>query len=88
MHFLRLNVTFHDAINIIHDVIIKRNPYPYTTKFVFLVVRINTDQEMRSSKINKKNVHSVVVNQKYLTRLEEMIIFEPRLENYQFSEPR
>ena len=33
-------------------------------------------------------VHSAVVYQKYLTRLEEMIIFSPRLEKYQFSQPR
>ena len=30
----------------------------------------------------------VVVYQKYLTRLEEMIIFSPRLEHYQFFQPR
>ena len=33
-------------------------------------------------------MYSVVVYQKYLTRLGEMIIFSQRLENYQFSEPR
>ena len=45
-------------------------------------------------KLNKSDVerliecvHSVVVYQKYLTRLREMIIFEPWLENYQFSQP-
>ena len=35
--------------------------------------------------INREYVYSVVV---YLTRLGEMIIFSPRLENYQFSQPR
>ena len=28
--FLRVNVTFYDAVNIIHDVIITGNLYPYT----------------------------------------------------------
>ena len=32
-------------------------------------------------------VHSAVVYQKYLSRLGEMIIFSPRLENYQFTQP-
>ena len=32
--------------------------------------------------------HSVVVYQRYLTRLGEMIIFSIRLENHQFSQPR
>ena len=39
-------------------------------------------------KLNTYIVHSAVVYQKYLTRLREMIIFSPRLENYQFSQPR
>ena len=33
-------------------------------------------------------VYSVAVYQKYLTRLEEMTIFSPWLENYQFSQSR
>ena len=47
------------------------------------------------TKLNKSDVerqieyvHSAVVYKKYLTRLREMIIFSPRLENYQFSQPR
>ena len=32
-------------------------------------------------------IYSVAVYQKYLTRLEEMIFFSPRLENYQLSQP-
>ena len=31
-------------------------------------------------------IHSVVVYEKYLTRLGEILIFSPRLENYQFSQ--
>ena len=30
MHFLRVNVTFYDAVNIIHDIIKTPNPFPYT----------------------------------------------------------
>ena len=32
--FFRVNVTFYDAVNIIHDVIITANPFPYTAKCV------------------------------------------------------
>ena len=37
--------------------------------------------------INREYVYSVVVYQKYLTRLRELIIFEPWRENYHFSQP-
>ena len=37
--------------------------------------------------INREYVHSVAVYQKYLTRLGELIIFEPWRENYHFSQP-
>ena len=47
MNFLHVNVTFYDAINAIHDVIITPNPHPYTAEFVFVVVRINNNQQMR-----------------------------------------
>ena len=47
MIFLRVNVTFYDAVHIINDVIITPNPYPYTAKFVFVGVRSNKDQRMR-----------------------------------------
>ena len=35
MHFLWVNVTFYDAVNMIHDVITTANPFPYTAKFMF-----------------------------------------------------
>ena len=35
----------------------------------------------------REYVYSVTVYQKYLTRLRELIIFEPWRENYQFSQP-
>ena len=41
MHFLRVNVTFYDAVNIIHDVITTVNLFPYTAKFLFDCVRNN-----------------------------------------------
>ena len=41
MHFLRLNVTFYDSVNVIHDVIITGNPFPYTAKFMFVGVTNN-----------------------------------------------
>ena len=53
MNFLRLNVTFHDAVNIIHDVILAPNPYTYTAKFMFVGVRPNKDQQMKRLKINR-----------------------------------
>ena len=83
MHFLRVNVTFYDAVNMIHDVITKANPSLYTAKFMFFGFRNNKTQQNRTLKDNR----SVVVYQKYLTRLEEMIILSLRLENYQFSLP-
>ena len=41
MHFLRVNVTFYDAVNMIHDVIRTVNPFPYTANFLFVSVRNN-----------------------------------------------
>ena len=52
-------------------------------------VRNNKTQQVRRGKLNRIcDVYSVVVYKKYLTHLREMIIFSPRLENYQFSQPR
>ena len=48
-----LNVAFYDAVNIIHDVIITPNPFPYTAKFVFVGVRINKFKKMRRLKKNR-----------------------------------
>ena len=38
-------------------------------------------------KVYREYVYSAVVYQKYLTRLRELIIFEPWRENYHFSQP-
>ena len=46
MHILRVNVTFYDAVNIIHDVITIRNLFPYTAKFMFVGVKINETQRI------------------------------------------
>ena len=48
MYFLRVNVTFYDAVNVIHDVITKANSIPYTAKFMFVGVR--------NDKLNKSDV--------------------------------
>ena len=47
MHILRVNVTFYDAINMIHDVITTPNPFPYTAKLMFFGVRNNETQQIR-----------------------------------------
>ena len=53
MHFLRVNVTFYDVVNIIHDVIATANPFPDTDKFMFAGVRNNEIQQVRCLKINR-----------------------------------
>ena len=40
MHFPRVNVTFYDAVNNIHDVIRKVNPFPYIANSRFSVLEI------------------------------------------------
>ena len=49
MHFLRVNVTFYDAVNLILDVITTANPIPVTctAKFMFVGVRNNKSQQIR-----------------------------------------
>ena len=46
-----------------------------------------TYTEHRGTWRYREYVYSAVVYQKYLTRLREMIIFEPWRENYHFSQP-
>ena len=45
--FLQVNVTFYDAVNMIHDVITTPDPYPYTAKFMFVGVSHNKPQQIR-----------------------------------------
>ena len=47
MHFLQVNVTFYDVVNMIHDVITTHNPFPYTAKFMFIGVRNNKTEQIR-----------------------------------------
>ena len=47
MHFLRVNVTFYDPVNVIHDIITTANPFQYTAKFIFVGVKNNKTQEIR-----------------------------------------
>ena len=47
MHFLRANVTFYDAVSVIHDVITTADPIPYTAKFMFDGVRNTKTQQIR-----------------------------------------
>ena len=48
MHFLRINVTFYDAVSMIHDVISTAHSFPDTAKFMFVGVKI--------IKLNKSDV--------------------------------
>ena len=45
--FLRVNVTFYDAVTMIHDVIRTAGPFPDTAKFIFSGVRNNKTQQTR-----------------------------------------
>ena len=47
MRFLRVNVTFYEAVNMIHDVISTAKPIPDTAKFMFVVVRNNKTEQVR-----------------------------------------
>ena len=47
MHSLQVNVTFNDAVNMIHDVITTANPFPYTAKFIFVGVRNNKTEQIK-----------------------------------------
>ena len=47
MHFFPVNVTFYDAVNMIHDVIKTPNPFPYTAYVMFVDVRNNKTQNVR-----------------------------------------
>ena len=53
MHVLQVNVTFYEGVNIIHDVIITPNPFPYTAKIMFVGLRNNKTQQIRRGKINR-----------------------------------
>ena len=46
-HFLRVNVTFNGAANVIHDVITTANQIPYTAKLMFVESTNNKVQQIR-----------------------------------------
>ena len=47
MHFLRVNVMFYDTVNMIHDIIRTADPFPYTAKFMSVVVRNNKTEQIK-----------------------------------------
>ena len=47
MYFLRVNVTFDDAVNMIPDFITRADPFPYTPECMFVGVRNNETQQIR-----------------------------------------
>ena len=53
MHLQRVNITFYDAVNMIHDVITTADPFLFTAKFIFVAVRNNKSQQVRRLKINR-----------------------------------
>ena len=46
MHFLRVNVTFDDAVIVIHDVIKTASLFPNTAKFMLVINRNNKTQQI------------------------------------------
>ena len=72
MHFLWLNVTFHDTVNMINDIIRMANPFPYAAThsclWVLEIIKLNKSNVERS-----EYIHTVVVYQKYLIRLREIL---------------
>ena len=59
MHFLRLNVTINDAVNMIHDVIRTAHPFPHTAYFMFVRVRNDKTQPINMLK-DKQNTYIVL----------------------------
>ena len=47
MYFLWVNVTFYDAVSMIHDVIRTAYPFQYTAKFMFVAVKNDKTQQIR-----------------------------------------
>ena len=52
MHFLRVNVTYHDTVRMIHDVITTANSFEYTVKFIFVGDRNNKTQQIKTRKLS------------------------------------
>ena len=45
--FSAVNVTFYEALIMIHDVIKKANPFPYSAKFMFISITNSTNQTLK-----------------------------------------
>ena len=45
--FSASNITFYDAVNVIHDVITTANPFPNTAKLMFVGVRNNKAKQIK-----------------------------------------
>ena len=52
MHFLRVDITFYDAVNVIHDVITTASLFPNTAKFVLVGIWNNKTQQIIRCKIS------------------------------------
>ena len=53
MGFVRVNVTFYEAVNMIHDVITISNLFTYTAKSILGGARNNKTQQLRREKIDR-----------------------------------
>ena len=67
MHFLRVNATFYDVVNVIHDFITTAFLLPYTAKFIFVGVR-NKKNSTNKTLTNKQNSHIVLPYIKYIQK--------------------
>ena len=65
MHFVWVNVTFYDAVTMIHDVITTANLFPYTAKFMFDGARNNTSEQLRRLKINRIRTYQKLIYNAY-----------------------
>ena len=54
MHFLRVNVKFHDEVNMIHDIVATSDPFPYTAKV--RVVGVRNNKNIRHWRINRMRI--------------------------------
>ena len=52
MHFLQVNITFYDAVSVIHDVTTTANQIPYTYEFMLVGSRSNKTRQIRHRKIS------------------------------------
>ena len=82
MHFLRVNVTFYDTVNMIHDVIRTATPFPCTAKFMFIVdVRNDKAQQIKRWKINRiRTSISVGTNDNFLAKARKLPILPTSLD--------